>query len=252
MSRARPAEAIDGADAIVHLAGAGIADGRWTPARKRELVSSRVDYTRAVVAAIAAAAVKPKVLVSGSAIGVYGDRGDEVLTETSAPGTGFLAQLCLDWEAEGRKAEALGVRVVFSRTGVVLSPNGGALAKMLLPFKAAAGGPIGGGAQWLSWIALGDAVAGLAHAVYSVGLSGPINLVAPNPVTNADFARTLGRVLGRPAIVPLPAFAVRLAFGELGEATLLASQRVLPRTLETAGFSPTFPLLEPALRSLLG
>lgn len=245
------AAALDGCDAVVHLAGAGIADGRWTDERKRLLVSSRVDFTRALVAQLASMKTRPKVLVSGSAIGVYGDRGDDVLTEASAPGQGFLARLCVDWEREGRSAEALGLRVVLVRTGIVLTPKGGALGKMLLPFKAGAGGPIGGGRQWMSWIALDDAVAGLVHALNHDALRGPMNLVAPNPVTNAEFVRALGHALSRPAIVPLPAFAVRLAFGELGVATLLAGQRVLPRVLEGSGFSPTLPMLEPALAKLL-
>lgn len=244
--------ALEGADAVVHLAGAGIADGRWTAERKRLLVSSRVDFTRALVAALGALKQRPSVLVSGSAIGIYGDRGDEVLTESSAPGTGFLAELCVAWEAEAIKAEALGIRVVRARTGVVLSPNGGALAKMLLPFKAGAGGPIAGGRQWMSWIGIDDAVGGLVHAVCAANVKGPLNLVAPNPVTNGEFVRTLGAVLSRPAIVPLPAFAVRLAFGEMGEATLLPSQRVVSAGLEQAGFSHAQPVLEPALRQLLG
>lgn len=215
------------------------------------LVDSRVAHTRALVAAIGAARARPKVLIGGSAIGFYGDRGDEVLTEASAPGAGFLAKLCLDWEAEAAKAASHGLRVVHARTGIVLSPNGGALAKMLTPFKAGAGGPIAGGRQWMSWIAVGDVVAALAHAVYSENLSGPLNLVAPNPVTNGDFARTLGRVLSRPAVLPLPAFAVRLAFGELGEATLLASQRVGPDRLRDSGFSWSHAELEPAIRAVL-
>ena len=250
--------ALEGADAVVHLAGAGIADGRWSAARKGLLVSSRVDFTRALVRALSFLTVRPTVLVSGSAIGIYGDRGDEELTERSAAGprkdnTGaaFLSKLCEDWEAEALGAQQLGMRVVLCRTGIVLSARGGALAKMLLPFKARAGGPIAGGKQWMSWISLEDMVGALLHALSADVLSGPVNLVAPNPVTNAEFGKTLGRVLSRPAIMPVPAFALRLAFGEMADATVLAGQRVLPAALEVSRFPFGHPQLEQALRFAL-
>jgi len=251
--------ALEGSDAVVHLAGAGIADHRWTEARKRELVGSRVDFTRALVGAIAALPARPKVLVSGSAIGIYGDRGDELLTERSPAGprgdgrgAAFLSGLCEDWEAEGRAAQPLGVRVVLARTGVVLAPHGGALAKLLPPFKAGAGGPIAGGKQWMSWISLADVVRALMHALDTPALEGPVNLVAPNPVTNAELSKTLGRVLSRPAIVPVPAFALRIALGEMADGTVLPSQRILPAALEGSGFRFLHPQLEQALRFILG
>lgn len=251
--------ALAGADAVVHLAGAGVADGRWTNARKRELVGSRVDFTRALVKAIGGLAVRPRVLVSGSAIGIYGDRADEALTEASSPGprkdekgAAFLSKLCEDWEAEALPARALGVRVVLARTGAVLNARGGALAKMLPPFKAGAGGPIAGGKQWMSWICLEDTIGAIHHALQTETLEGPVNLVAPNPVTNGEFGKTLGRVLSRPAIVPVPAFALRLAFGEMAEGTVLPSQRVLPKALEASGFQFVHPQLEQTLRFTLG
>jgi uncharacterized protein (TIGR01777 family) len=249
--------ALEGADAIVHLAGAGIADARWTAARKRELVDSRVSMTRKLVEAIRPLSSPPKILLSGSAVGVYGDRGDEVLTERSAigratdEGAGFLAGLCDQWEAASRPAEALGMRLVHLRTGVVLSAKGGALAKMLTPFRAGAGGPIGGGKQWMGWIAIDDVTGAIEHLLRTDSVRGPFNLTSPNPVTNADFTRTLGNVLHRPAIIPVPAFAARLAFGEVADAALLASQRALPEALQASGYEFRQPLLEAALRAAL-
>ncbi len=251
--------ALEGADAVVHLAGAGVADGRWTASRKKQLVASRVDFTHALVRALSSLAVRPAVLVSGSAIGIYGDRGDEEVTERSTPGpakdrkgAAFLSTLCEAWEAEALQAQKLGIRVVLARTGVVLSASGGALAKMLPPFKVGAGGPIAGGQQWMSWISLDDVVRALLHAIVSRDVSGPVNLVAPVPVTNASFSKTLGHVLSRPAILPVPAFALRIAFGEMADGTVLPSLKVLPRALEGAGFVFTHPRLEGALRAALG
>jgi len=249
--------ALEGADAVVHLAGAGVADERWTDARKRLLVDSRVAYTKQLVAALARLDKKPKVLVSASAIGVYGDRGDEVLTEDSAVGgregaAGFLAGLCVDWEAAANEARALGVRVVNLRIGLVQSARGGALAKLLTAFKAGAGGPVGSGRQWQSWIAAEDLLGAIHHALFVEALDGPVNAVGPAPVTSAEYAKVLGRVLHRPAVAPLPALALRAMFGELADGALLASQRVLPTKLEASGFSFLSRDLEAALRFTLG
>jgi uncharacterized protein (TIGR01777 family) len=250
--------AIDGADVVVHLAGAGVADERWTDERKRLLVDSRVGYTRQLVEAIAAAKQRPKVLISGSAVGIYGDRGDEVLDEQSAPGVRgpskapFLAGLCTDWEAEALAAERLGVRVVRLRIGIVLTARGGALAKLLTPFKAGAGGPTGPGTQWMSWISSEDLIGAIHHVMIDETISGPVNAVAPNPVTSKDFAKELGAVLHRPAIAPIPAFALKAMFGEMAEGTILAGQRVKPGVLERTGFSFMHPRLEDALRFTLG
>lgn len=243
-------KAIEGAEVVVNLAGAGIADARWTDARKRELVDSRVAYTKQLVAH----AKGVKVWLQGSAIGVYGERGDEVLTEDSAVGepgptsTRFLAKLCRDWEAA---AEEAAPRVVFLRTGLVQSANGGALAKMLPAFKLGAGGPIAGGKAWQSWISLEDEI-GLILFSAQNEVSGPLNLSAPNPVTSTDYARVLGRVLSRPAVAPLPGFALRAMFGELADGALLASQRALPSRAQAAGFQFLHPQLEQALRFTLG
>ncbi len=191
-------------------------------------------------------------MVSASAIGYYGDRGDEELTEASPPGQGFLPEVCQEWEAACRPAEEAGVRVAHLRTGVVLSAEGGALAKMLLPFKLGAGGRIGDGRQWWSWIALDDLVGAIRHALQTPAVAGPVNGVAPHPVTNQEFTKTLGRVLGRPTIFPMPAFAARLALGEMANDLLLASARVLPRRLQETGYQFRYPDLEPALRHVLG
>lgn len=252
------ASAIDGADAIIHLAGAGVADERWSEERKRELVDSRVAYTRQLLDAIRGARRRPSVLVSGSAVGLYGDRGDEVLTEASAPGArsttgaGFLAGLCVDWETEAEVARTLGLRVVLLRIGVVMTARGGALAKLLPPFKAGAGGPTGPGTQWMSWISSEDLIGAIHHALLTDTLSGPVNAVAPNPVTSKDFAKTLGGVLSRPAIAPLPSFALKAMFGEMAEATILAGQRAQPDALQRSGFRFLHPTLEDALRFTLG
>jgi uncharacterized protein (TIGR01777 family) len=187
-------------------------------------------------------------MLSGSAIGIYGDRGDEPLDEESALGTDFLAGVAREWEAAAAAAADAGVRVTLLRTGIVLSPNGGALERLLTPFRLGVGGPIGSGRQWMSWISLDDHILAMEHALATIGLHGPVNLVSPNPVTNAEFASTLGRVLSRPALVPVPAFALELAYGEMAQATILAGQRVLPKALLRAGFHFAHPTLEQALR----
>lgn len=248
---------LHGATAVVHLAGAGVADERWTDARKKALVESRVDFTKQLVDALSRLPDKPKVLVSASAIGVYGDRGDEVLTEASAPGgregpAGFLAGLCLDWETAANEARALGIRVVNLRIGLVQSAQGGALAKYLTPFNVGAGGPLGSGRQWQSWISSEDLLGAIHHAIFTPELEGPVNAVGPAPVTGSDYAKALGRVLHRPAIAPLPAFALRAMFGELADGAILASQRVLPKRLEASGFEFLHRDLEAALRFTLG
>jgi uncharacterized protein (TIGR01777 family) len=238
---------LEGADAVVHLAGESLAH-RWSSARKRAIRESRVRGTELVARTIAAVERKPRVLLSASAIGIYGDRGDEPLDEESVLGSDFLAGVAREWEAATVAAADAGVRVVLIRTGVVLSPNGGALERLLLPFRMGVGGPIGSGRQWMSWIALDDHVRAMEHAIATTGLAGPVNLVAPNPVTNAEFASTLGRVLSRPALVPVPEFALELAYGEMARATILASQRVLPKALLRTQFHFAHPTLEEALR----
>ncbi len=243
--------ALEGADAVVHLAGASIASGRWTAARKQLLRASRVEATRHLVSALGRLRRKPAVLVSASAVGYYGDRGDEVLTEESPPGNDFLARVAVDWEAEAGQAEQHGIRAVILRFGIILAREGGALERMLLPFKLGLGGRLGSGRQWMSWITLADVVGLIRQALASSELCGPVNAVAPNPVTNADFTKTLGRVLRRPAVFPVPAFAVRLLLGELADALLLASQRVIPQRLQQRSYSFLHPELEGALAKIL-
>jgi len=243
--------AIEGADAVVHLSGASIADGRWTPARKALLRSSRVDSTRLLVDALARLRQKPRVLVCASATGYYGNRGDEILTEGSEPGTDFLALLARDWEGEAMRASAAGLRTVVLRFGIILDAHGGALPKMLLPFRFGVGGRIGSGKQWMPWIALEDA-AGIARAaIADERYSGPINTVAPNFVRNAEFTRVVARVLHRPAMFAAPAFALRAALGEMAQPLLLASTRAIPRRLTELGYSFRFSELEAALRTIL-
>jgi uncharacterized protein (TIGR01777 family) len=243
--------AAEGADAVVHLAGASIAAGRWNEERKRALRSSRVEATQHLVAALASLKNPPKTLVSASAVGYYGDRGEETLTEESAPGGDFLALLARDWEAAALRAEESGMRTVIPRFGVILAGHGGALAKMLTPFKLGAGGKIGSGRQWMSWLTLDEAVGLIRFALDATSLRGAINAVSPNPVRNAAFTRTLGQALHRPTIFPLPAFLARAAFGEMADALLLSSQRVVPRRLEAAGYRFLAPDLHEALRMVL-
>jgi uncharacterized protein len=245
------AAAMEGADAVVHLSGASIAEGRWTPARKALLRSSRVDSTRLLVDALAGLRQKPRVLVCASATGYYGNRGDEELTETSEPGTDFLALLARDWETEALRASAAGIRTVLLRFGVILAAEGGALPKMLLPFRFGAGGRIGSGKQWMPWIALNDAVGIARAAVADEGCAGAVNVVAPNPVRNAEFTRVASRVLRRPAIFAVPAFVLRAAVGEMADALLLASTRVLPERLLKMGYEFRFAEIEATLRAIL-
>ena len=238
-------------DAVVHLAGENIASGRWNAARKSRIRDSRVDGTRRLAEALAGQAQRPHTLVVASAIGYYGDRGNECLTESSTAGEGFLPEVCHAWEGATAPAKDAGIRVIHLRIGIVLTPDGGALAQMLLPFKMGVGGVIGPGQQYMSWIALDDVLAAIRHALHTETLDGPVNTVAPQPVTNAEFTRTLGRVLRRPTLLPLPAFAARLAFGEMADALLLSSTRVQPARLEETGFKFEYPDLEAALRHVL-
>jgi hypothetical protein len=238
---------LEAAEAVVHLAGEPIAQ-RWTGSRREAIRESRVRGTELLARSIAALERKPSVLLSGSAVGYYGDRGDEAVGEESASGTDFLAGVAREWEAATAAANDAGVRVVLLRSGIVLSPHGGALERLLPPFRLGVGGPIGTGRQWMSWIALDDHLGAIEHALATTGLHGPVNLVSPNPVTNAEFAATLGRVLGRPALVPVPSFALELLYGEMARATILAGQRVLPRALLRTGFTFAHPTLEEALR----
>jgi uncharacterized protein len=243
--------ALEGVDAVVHLAGERIGTLRWTASVKERIRRSRVDGTRLLSKTLGALARRPRVLVSVSAVGYYGDRGEAPLTEESAPGSGFLADVCQEWEAAADSARAAGIRVVTPRLGVVLAGQGGALPRMALPFRLGAGGVIGGGRQYWSWIGIGDLVRVIELCLALDTLAGPVNAVAPAPATNREFTRTLGRVLGRPTLVPLPAFAVRVLLGEMGRALLLDSARVLPRRLERAGFRFWHPGLEDALRAAL-
>jgi uncharacterized protein (TIGR01777 family) len=245
-----PPRAFAGAGGIVHLAGENVAR-RWSPERKRRIRESRVAGTRHLVEALAALDERPRVLVSASAIGIYGDRGDETLTEESPPGSDFLAEVCVEWEEAAERAAALGVRVVRVRIGVVLDSSGGALARLLTPFKLGLGGPVGNGRQWMSWVHRADVVGLILHALDQPAAAGALNATAPEPVRNRDFARTLGAVLRRPALVPVPALALRLAFGEMAT-VLLGGQRVLPARAEASGYRFRFPALEPALRHILG
>jgi uncharacterized protein (TIGR01777 family) len=247
------APALEGIDAVVHLAGAGIGDQRWTDERKREIRESRVRGTAALAGAIASREHKPKVFVSGSAIGIYGSaRGDELLDEDSRLGDDFLSKVAQAWEAEAQPAEDAGVRTVRIRTGIVLAPHGGVLKQMLLPFKLGIGGKQGAGKQWVSWIALADEIAAIRFAIDDDRLRGPVNLVAPNPVTNAEFAQTLGHALHRPTVLPTPLLPLKLRYGsELVETLLLGSQRVVPKRLEAVNFGFTSPVLASALEAML-
>jgi uncharacterized protein len=243
---------LDGSDAVIHLAGANIAEGRWTPERKRLIRESRVKGTRLLCEALARLAHPPKTFVCASAIGFYGDRGDEALGEESPSGAGFLAEVCQAWEAATQPAEERGIRVVHARLGIVLSLVGGALAKMLLPFRLGIGGTLGDGAQYMSWITLDDVVGALHHVLVSESVRGAVNVVAPTPVKNREFTKTLGRVLKRPTLFLVPAFALRLALGEMADALLLASARVEPQRLLASEYAFRYPRLEGGLRHVLG
>ena len=259
-SLARPVEnleALERMDAAIHLSGANLAAHRWTTAYKREIQESRILSTRALVNVFRQMKAPPRLFLSASATGIYGDHGDEVLTEDSTYGTGFIADLCKAWEAEALRATEIGVQVVHLRFGVVLSPQGGALAKMLPHFRLGLGGKLGSGRQWMSWIALPDMVRAILHLLppnspqSSATLDGPFNLVAPHPVTNAEFTRSLAHALHRPAILPAPAFALRAALGQIADETLLTSTRVLPQRLLESGFQFELPTIDAALKSLL-
>ena len=239
----------EGLDAVIHLAGESVA-GRWTDSRKAEARRSRVEGTRRLCESLARLARPPRILLSASGVGIYGDRGGEVLLETSAAGSGFLADLSRDWEAATRPLAEAGARVVHLRFGMILSPAGGALRKMLVPFRLGLGGKLGPGDQFMSWIALDDVLAA-TRFVLTASLVGPVNFTAPTPVTNADFARALATALRRPALFPAPAFALRLALGEMADEMLLASQRALPGRLQEAGYEFHYPRLDAALRHLL-
>ena len=247
--RNRPLEAasFEGIDAVVHLAGESIASGRWSDEKKRAIRESRTKGTALLSRTLAQLSRPPAVFVSASAIGYYGSRGDELLTENSAPGNDFLANVCIEWENATKPAIEKGIRTVHARFGIILDAKEGALAKMLTPFRMGVGGRIGNGKQWMSWIAIDDVVSGLRFVISDQTTSGPVNFVAPNPVTNAEFTKTLGRVLSKPTLFPMPEFGVRLAFGEMGDALLLSSQKVKPGVLKEFNW----PTLEAALRHLL-
>ena len=242
---------LQGTDAAVHLAGESI-DGRWTPERKARILTSRVQGTRLLSEVLAGLSPRPRVLLSASAIGYYGDRGEEILNEGSPSGSGFLPEVCREWEAACEPAVRRGIRVVNLRIGVVLSSQGGALARMLFPFRLGLGARIGSGKQYMSWIAIDDLLGAILHALTHDTLAGPVNAVAPNPVTNLEFTKTLGRLLGRPAVLCLPGFVARLALGEMANGLLLASARVEPTRLMASGYSFCHPELEGALRHALG
>jgi len=244
------ADSVSGFDAVVHLAGESIV-GRWSAAKKTAIRDSRVLGTRHLAEALAKAPKLPRILISASAIGYYGDRGEELLREDSAPGQGFLAEVCQQWEAAATLAAQAGIRVVHLRIGMVLSPAGGALAAMLTPFRLGLGGRIGSGRQWWSWIDVHDLVNAILHAIESESLSGPVNAVSRNPVTNAEFTHALAKPLSRPAVFPLPAFAARLAMGQMADELLLASQRVEPTRLLASGFQFRYPDLAASLRANL-
>jgi uncharacterized protein len=237
----------EGADALIHLAGASIAGGRWNAARKELLRTSRIDATRHLIGALAKLQRPPRVIVAASAIGYYGNRGDETLTEASAPGNDFLAGLCREWESETARGAEFGARVVNLRFGIILAAHGGALPRMALPFKLGAGGRLGDGRQWMSWLTLQETVGIIQFALTSSGLTGPVNAVTPNPVRNKEFTEVLAKTLHRPAVFPAPAFALRLALGEMADALLLISQKVIPSKLADSGYV----FLQPSLASAL-
>ena len=243
--------ALDGTDAVVNLAGENLASGRWTRERKRRLVVSRVEATRFLVRRWSDRPPAPRVLVNASAVGIYGNRGEELLTEESAPGSGFLADLCRGWEEAAQEARAVGARVVITRFGVVIDAAGGALPALLPLFKLGIGGPLGNGHQWMSWVALTDVTQSIANALEREEIAGPINVVAPTPERNREFARVLGRVLRRPALLPAPAGALRLVLGDMADEALLSSARVAPSNLTALGYRFAFEDLEAALRHAL-
>jgi len=244
--------AMEGVEAVVNLSGANVAAFRWTRWQKRMLRASRIGPTRVLVDSISRLRVKPRVFVSASATGYYGSRGDKILTETNGPGTGFLSTLARDWEAEAARAELNGIRTVILRFGVIFSAKGGALPKMLAAFRLGLGGRLGDGSQWLSWIALEDAIGAISLALKNDQIKGPVNVVAPNPVQNADFTRTLAGLLHRPAFFPVPALVLRVLLGRMADELFLASQRVRPERLLAAGYAFRHESVESALRAILG
>jgi uncharacterized protein len=243
-------ESVSGFEAVIHLAGESIV-GRWTDAKKRRIMDSRVPATRHLANALSKAPQRPRVFICASAIGYYGDRDDELLCEDSLSGEGFTGDLCRQWETVAQSVAGAGIRAVQIRTGIVLSADGGALAKMLPPFRLGLGGNVGNGRQWMSWIHLQDVVGAIQHLLTTESISGPVNMVSPNPVRNAEFTKTLASVLNRPAILPMPAFAARLAFGQMADELLLASQRVEPSKLVSSGYMFKRPDLRSALQDIL-
>lgn len=244
-------QALEGLDAVIHLAGEGIASGRWTTEKKRRIRESRINGTQLLAQALSHLFDPPRVWISVSAAGYYGDRGEEKLDEDSDPGSGFLSELCRDWEAATNPAIIRGIRVVIPRLGMVLSSKGGALRLMLPAFRAGIGGRIGSGNQYVSWIAMDDLIGVINHALFNESIHGPVNAVSPNPVTNREFTETLARLLSRPARLALPSLAARLAFGKMADEVLLASARISPSRLRESGFKFQFPELEGALRRIL-
>lgn len=245
------ASALEGVDAVIHLAGEPIAEGRWTEEKKRRIRESRVQGTRVLAEALAGLKQKPSVLLSASAIGYYGERGNEILTEESTPGDDFLSKVCREWEEATAEAERAGIRVAHMRFGIILDAKGGALAKMLTPFKLGIGGRLGSGEQYMSWIALDDVIGVIEHLLEKDAVRGPVNVVAPNPVSNSEFTKALGSAISRPTLFPVPKFAVRLAFGEVADLALLASQRVEPKRLKESGYVFKHPELKAAFKHLL-
>jgi hypothetical protein len=243
---------LEGFDAVVHLGGENISTGRWTDEKKQRIRGSRVDSTLALSEALTRMDRRPEVLVCASAVGYYGDRGDDVLEEDSGPGSGFLSEVCREWEGATLPASESGVRVVRLRLGAVLSPQGGALARMLAPFRMGLGGRLGPGTQYMSWVSLEDVIGTIYHALFTLKLDGPVNCVSPRPVTNAEFTKALGRVLVRPTLLPVPEGTLRMAFGEMADALLLASTRAMPSRLQGSGYKFQDPEVEAALRKMLG
>lgn len=242
---------LEGADAIINLAGENLSAGRWTEARREQILRSRVEATRTLVLALDGLKTRPTVFINASAVGFYGSRDNETLTESSPIGTGFLPEVCLAWESHAEGAARKGLRTVLMRFGLMLAREGGALAKMLPAFRAGLGGPLGDGTQWMSWIERSDAVAAIRHVLANDACRGPVNFAAPNPVVNREFAAALGRALGRPAVLAAPAFALRLAFGQMADEALLASTRAVPRRLVETGFRFRYPVIDQALQAAL-
>ena len=246
-----PAEAFSGIDVVVHLAGEPVAEGRWTADKKRAIRESRVQGTRNLVNALESLEKRPAVLVAASAVGYYGDRGDEALFEDSAPASTFLSEVCVAWEAEALRAHRLGIRVVTARVGIVLAPDGGALSRMLPPFRMGLGGHLGSGCQWMPWVHVENVVGLLLHAAATEKVSGPMNVVSPNPVTNRVFTKALGQALRRPALLPVPRLGLRAALGEMSQ-ILVDSQRALPKVAQDTGYRFRFEELRPAIEACLG